>query len=143
MTPTSHERIPWLIHFFQRARSDDPSESVPANDFLSQLPEKLRNEINAVLDAVAEAPPQVYKGGGKWKVMHGEMAGIYQLRVQGEGRNHRLFCLLVRNAADLGGSSIVCLGGLSKPPRRASDRKIYRIIRQYKAEFELHRRVVN
>lgn len=75
--------------------------------------------------------------------MHSEMAGIYELRVQGAGRNHRLFCLLVRNAADLGGSSIVCLGGLSKPPRRGANRKIYRIIRQYKSEFELHRRVVN
>ena len=143
MAPSENERVPWLVHFFQRSRSDDPDESVPAVDFLNQLPMKLRHEIDAVLHAVAEAPPQSYKGGGKWKVMHGEMAGIYELRVQGAGHNHRLFCLLVRNAADLGGSSIVCLGGLSKPPRRGANRKIYRIIRQYKSEFELHRRVVN
>ena len=75
--------------------------------------------------------------------MHGEMAGIYEVRVQDTGRNHRLFCILVRDAADLGGSSIICLGGLSKPLRQAADPKSYRLIRQYRAEFERHGLVVN
>ena len=36
--------------------------------------------------------------------------------------NHRLFCVLERDAEDLGGSSIVCIDGLSKPPRRCGTR---------------------
>jgi hypothetical protein len=38
-------------------------------------------------------------------------------RSTGGGMNHRLFCVLERDAADLGGSGIVCIDGLSKPPR--------------------------
>lgn len=143
MAPSENERVPWLVHFFQRDHSDDPNESVPAKDFLNQLPAKSKVEIHAVLDAVAEAPPPAFEGGGKWKAMHGEMAGIYELCAQSHGRNLRLFCLLVRGNADLGGSSIICLGGLSKPPRQAADSKIYRLIRKYKKEFERHRRVIS
>lgn len=140
---TRHGRIPWRINFFQRAQSDDPNESIPALNFLEQLLGKIEGQILDVLHAVAEAPPPAFAGGRKWKAMRGEMAGIYEVRVQSEGRNHRLFCLLVRDAADLGGSSIVCLGGLSKPPRQAADPRIYRLIRKYKSEFEQHRRVLN
>jgi hypothetical protein len=31
----------------------------------------------AVLNAVAEAPPPRFSGGGMWEAMHGEMAGFY------------------------------------------------------------------
>ena len=51
-----------------------------------------------------------------------------------DGKNHRLFCLLVRNATNLGGSSIVCLGGLSKPRRQAADPKDYKQIIEYRSE---------
>src|SRR2546429_7522242 len=37
------------------------------------------------------------------------------LPIYGDGANHRLFCLLERNADDLGGPSVICLDGLSKP----------------------------
>lgn len=95
---------PWLIHFFQRAKADDAGEAVPALGFLETLSGKVAAEMHAVLDAVAEAPPPAFAGGGKWEAMHGEMAGFYEVRVQGSGANHRLFCLLERNADDLGGS---------------------------------------
>ena len=75
--------------------------------------------------------------------MHGDMAGFYEARVQGDGRNHRLFCLLIRDAVDLGGSSIVCLGGLSKPRRQAAEARDYARIRLYREEFKRHRRVLN
>lgn len=143
MTSARPGHIPWRIHFFQRSRSDDPDESVPAADFLEQLPDKVEGRVWDVLHAVAEAPPPAFAGGGKWQAMRGEMAGIYEIRVQGEGWNHRLFCLLVRDTVDLGGSSIVCLGGLSKPPRQAADPRTYRLIRKYKSEFEQHRRTLN
>lgn len=72
---------------------------------------------------------------------HDEMAGFYEVRIQGGGMNHRLFCILERDAADLGGSSIVVIDGLSKPKRSAADPKDYRRARAMRVEF-LRRRSV-
>jgi len=113
---------PWRIHFFQHHLDDGAGRVVPSMAFLDGLPDKVAAEIHAVLDAVAEAPPPSFSGGGKWEAMHDDMAGYYEVRVQGGGKNHRLFCVLERDAEDLGGSSIVCIGGLSKPPRTAAIR---------------------
>jgi hypothetical protein len=99
-------------------------------------------EIHAVLDAVAAAPPPSFSGGGKWEAVHGDMAGFYEVRVQGDGKNHRLFTLLERDAADLGGSSIVCIGGLTKPRRSAADPRDYRKIKRLAAEFANRRTVL-
>jgi Txe/YoeB family toxin of Txe-Axe toxin-antitoxin module len=133
----------WQIHFFQRPIQIDPEQSVPAIDFLNDMSAKVAAEMQAVLEAVADAPPPSFSGGGKWEAMHGEMAGIYEIRVQGAGMNHRLFCLLERNADDLGGSSIVVIGGLSKPKRRPANPKDYRRIEASRDEFTLHRTVLN
>lgn len=111
--------------------------------FLDRLPDKVRAETLAVLTAVAAAPPPSFSGGGKWEAMHGEMAGLYEIRVQGGGMNHRLFCILERNAHDLGGSSIVAIDGLSKPKRSAAAPKGYRRALQHRAEFELRRTVID
>lgn len=59
--------------------------AVPALEFLDGLPSKVAAEIHAVLDAVAAAPPPSFSGGGKWEAMHGDMAGYYEVRVQGAG----------------------------------------------------------
>jgi hypothetical protein len=127
---------PWLIHFFQRDARDDKAQRVPAIDFLDQVPTKVRAEMQAVLEAVAEAPPPAFSGGGKWEVMHDDMAGFYEVRVRGaDRRNHRLFCILERGAADLGGSSVVVIDGLSKPVRQAADPREYRRAQRYRAEF--------
>ena len=116
---------------------------MPTVQFLDGLPTKVSAEIHAVLDAVAEAPPPAFAGGGKWEAMHGEMAGFYEVRVQGGGMNHRLLCLLIRDAEDLGGSSIVCLGGLSKPRRERANPRDYRRIKMYREEFKRHRGVLS
>jgi hypothetical protein len=132
----------WRIHFFRRHVADDPGRSVPAISFLDGLPVKVAAEIHAVLEAVAGAPPPSFSGGGKWEAMHGQMAGFYEVRVQGGGQNHRLFCLLERGAEDLGGSSIVCIDGLSKPRRSAARPADYRRIRRYADEFRARRSVL-
>jgi len=81
---------PWLIHFFQRHQAEDAAETVPVADLLDSLPVKARAEIIAVLEAVAQAPPPAFSGGGKWEVMHDDMAGFYEVRVRGaDRRNHR------------------------------------------------------
>ncbi len=134
---------PWLIHFFQRDKRDDPRRSVPAITFLDHVPIKARATIQAVLEAVAEAPPPAFSGGGKWEVMHDAMAGFYEVRVHGaDQQNHRLFCVLERSAADLGGSSIVVIDGLSKPVRQAAAPKDYRRVLRYRDEFRARRTVL-
>ena len=132
---------PWLIHFFQRHKDDDPARSVPTVDFLEGLPDRVAAEIQAVLEAVAAAPPPSFSGGGKWEAMHEDMAGVYEVRVHGGGANHRLFCLLDRKANDLGGPSLICLDGLSKPVRSAASPRDYRRVRQYADEFRKRRTV--
>ena len=131
----------WLIHFFEQAKEGDASSTVPAIDYLESLPTKVAAEISAVLDAVAAAPPPSFSGGGKWEAMHDEMAGFFEVRVQGGGMNHRLFCVLERDAEDLGGSSIVCIDGLSKPRRTAAHPRDYRRVRRYGEEFKKRRKV--
>jgi hypothetical protein len=140
--PSRQRPEPWRIHFFQRAREDDAARSVPVVTFLESWPVKVAAEIHAVLGAVAEAPPPSFSGGGKWEAMHDDMAGYFEIRVQGGGMNHRLFCVLERDADDLGGPSIVCIDGLSKPPRTAADPKDYRRVRRYGAEFQQRRTVL-
>ncbi len=56
----------WGIEFFKRHRKDDSAETVPARDFLDEIPEKVAARMIAVLEAVAEAPPPSYSGGGYW-----------------------------------------------------------------------------
>ena len=142
MQPRPDPSTPWRIHFFQRDRRDDTDQPIPTVGFLNGLPPKVAAEIHAVLDAVAAAPPPAFSGGGKWESMHGDMAGFYEVRVQGGGMNHRLFCLLERDADDLGGSSIVCIDGLSKPRRTAGDPRDYRRVKRYGAEFRTRRTVL-
>jgi hypothetical protein len=73
--------------------------------------------------------------------MHDDVAGLYEVRVRSSGANYRLFCLLDRNGDDLGGPSLICLDGLSKPVRSAASPRDYRRVRQYADEFRRHRTV--
>jgi Txe/YoeB family toxin of Txe-Axe toxin-antitoxin module len=138
----SPPKDPWLIHFFQRHEDDDPMLAVPAVNFLESVPAKVAAEIHAVLGAVAAAPPPSFSGGGKWEAMHDDMSGYFEVRVQGGGMNHRLFCVLERDAEDLGGSSIVCIDGLSKAPRTAAQPRDYKRVKRYGDEFRKRRTVL-
>ena len=60
--------------------------SIQGVEFLDNCPTKVTANLLAVLDAVAESPPPQYSGGGKWEVMHGSMAGYYEVRATGPGR---------------------------------------------------------
>jgi Txe/YoeB family toxin of Txe-Axe toxin-antitoxin module len=129
---------PWRKHFFQRHPDDDASEAVPAREFLEACPEKVRAMMLAVVNAVADAPPPQFSGGGKWEAMHGEMAGYYEVRVDGPGRHHyRLFCLLERDggAVGLGGPSLVLICGKDKPFRTVLSSRDYADVRRLGSEY--------
>lgn len=110
--------------------------SVPAIDFLDGCPAKVAANLLAVLDAVAEAPPPQYSGGGKWEAMRGAMGGYFEVRATGPGREQfRLFCVL-ENAeeAELGRRglerpAIAVIIGLRKPWRTTFDERDYRAVR--------------
>jgi hypothetical protein len=82
--------VAWETVFFRAADG-----SVPAEDFLDSCPTAVEAKIEAVLDAVAKAPPPAFSGGALWEAMHGSMTGYYEVRVGGPKREQfRLFCLL-------------------------------------------------
>ena len=148
MSQPVSRRQKWKSQFLQRPRSEDPQQSIPTMEFLDRLSDTTVAEFQAILDAVAEAPPPSFSGGGKWEAMSGEMSGYFEARVSGHDKtgkrlNHRLLCILVRDDDQLGGSSIVCIGGLSKPPRTAANPRDYRQIKKYGDEFREYRTVMD
>lgn len=133
----------WNIQFFQRATETRGHESVPAQEFLDSLPTSIRARFVATLDAVANAPPPAFSGGGYWQAMHGEMSGLYEIRIRTRNRNHRLICLLDRPGEDLGGPSIVCLDGFTKRLRAAARSQDYRRVRAFRDEFLQSRQILS
>lgn len=140
--PGSGSPEPWLIHFFQRHSDDDATERTPTVEYLDSVPVAVSAEFDAILSAVAAAPPPSFSGGGKWEAMHGDMTGIYEVRVKSGGVNYRLFCLLIRTSEQLEGPSIVCLDGLTKQPRAVAHPGEYARIRQYVSEFRKYGKVL-
>jgi hypothetical protein len=82
---------------------------------LTEVIETLRSDVTSLLSALRSdvtsmidkrsgelrhdiSDLRAFSGGGKWEAMHAEMAGMYEIRVQGGGKNHRLFCVLDRGA---------------------------------------------
>jgi hypothetical protein len=103
--------LPWDIVFYRA-----PDGWVPGADFLDRCPAAIEARIDAVLDAVAAAPPPSFSGGGMWEAMHGDMAGLYEVRVTGKQREQfRLFCLLDKDGPGLPRPAIVILDGRRKP----------------------------
>ena len=103
--------MPWDIVYYQAQDG-----SVPSILFLDTCPSKVEARMLAVLGAVADAPPPRFSGGGYWEAMHGTMAGYYEVRVSGPGREQfRLFCVLDRDGPGLPREAIAVITGMRKP----------------------------
>jgi hypothetical protein len=111
----------------------------PAEEWLNSLPTKPASQIIAVVLAVRDAPPPAFAGGGKWEAMHGDMAGIYEVRARHGPTLHRLFCVLDRVHPD--GPALVLLDGDSKPDRRTMPKAVYRRVREHRADYQATRSV--
>lgn len=80
----------WGIVYFMTEQG-----RVPAEEFFDRCPPKIEARFYAVLEAVRQAPPPQFSGGGYWEAMHGRMGGYYEIRLTGPGRRQfRLFCIL-------------------------------------------------
>jgi hypothetical protein len=124
--------VPWDVVYFKA--TDD---SIPAEEFLEGCPAKVEAKFQAILDAVAAAPPPAFSGGGMWEAMHGEMTGYYEVRVGGPSREQfRLFCLLERKRKGLPGPAIVVLTGMRKKFMTTFSGADYAEVRRLGEEFK-------
>jgi hypothetical protein len=129
---------PWRIHFFKRHKEDDSAQSVPGREFLDACPTSVRAKLVAIITAVADAPPPMFSGGGKWEAMHGNMSGFFEARTDGESREHfRLFCVLARDGAGvgLGGPSLVIITGMRKGFKTTFTNNDYEQVRALGLEY--------
>lgn len=127
---------PYDIVFFRRHHDDDEKESEPGREALASWPVSVRAKARAALVAVASAPPHRFAGGGYWEAMRGDMAGWFELRIDGPGRRHyRLFCLL-EDAEEVGRPlRLVVIAGLDKPFRTVFSERSYAEIRALGREY--------
>jgi hypothetical protein len=124
------------ITFFRRHHSDDPAAPSPARDFLDICPTKVRATMRAVLAAVAAAPPKRFAGGGYWEAMKGDMAGWFEVRVDGPRRHHyRLFCRLDYEAIGKEKPLLTVITGLDKPFRTVLTEEDYAGVRSLGEEY--------
>lgn len=124
------------------SRDDAPAETIPGRDFIRSCPATVRAKLAAILIAVAAAPPYRFAGGGYWEAMHGDMAGWFEVRVdgpkpgRGKGRHHhRLYCLLDYDAKDIDKPLLVVVAGMAKPLRTTLSRADYRQVSELGAEY--------
>lgn len=116
--------------------------SIPGRVFLQACPVKVRAKFAAVLAAVAAAPPHRFAGGGYWEAMHGEMAGWFEVRLDGpkprggKGKHHyRLYCLLDYEAKDVDRPMLVVVTGLDKPVGTTVSARDYAAVRKLGSEY--------
>jgi hypothetical protein len=124
------------IVYFKRHKKDDPGQAVPGQLFLAKCPTKVRATMRAVLVAVATAPPRRFAGGGYWEAMKGDMAGWFEVRVDGPQRHHyRLFCKLDYDAKNRSKPLLVVVTGLDKPFRTVLSAADYASVRALGTEY--------
>jgi hypothetical protein len=127
---------PWDIVYFK------DGGHVCAEAFLEYCPPSVEAKMIAVLDAVAQAPPPRFSGGGMWEAMHGDMGGYYEVRVQGPQREQfRLFCLLDNGDPDellrrgLPRPAIAVITGMRKPWMTTFSRSDYAYVRELGSRY--------
>lgn len=127
----------WGIVYYKKA-----SGQVPAEVFLDSCPSKVEAGLLAVLEAVRNAPPPAFSGGGKWEAMHGSMGGHYEIRETGPGRTQdRLFCVLDNGSSkDLeergfDRPQIAVITGMSKPVATLFQDRDYTRVRSMSADY--------
>jgi hypothetical protein len=91
----------------------------------------------AVLEAVAEAPPKRFAGGGHWEAMRGSMTGWHEVRVDGSKprRHYRLFCRLDTEARERNRPILAVITGMSKAVRTTFSEAVYARVRELGDEY--------
>ena len=118
---------------------------VPAEEFLDGCPAKIEARFSAVLEAVREAPPPQFSGGGYWEAMHGDMGGYHEIRLTGPGRRqYRLFCILDNGCPTelrergVDQPQIAVITGMAKDSGKKFSDRDYAKVRKLGAEYLSH-----
>ncbi len=98
--------------------------------FLNEVPRPAAAELMATIDAVAAGPPPSFRGGGRYRTMHGSMTGWHEARTKHRKRLYRLFCLHDRKAPGLLGPALVLVTGGAKANETAFSEVFYREIHE-------------
>jgi len=69
----------WTVHFLTEIAFGS-ADHAPAYGFLSNVPATVGAELMATIDAVAAGPPPSFRGGGRYRTMHGSMTGWHEAR---------------------------------------------------------------
>jgi len=126
---------PWRIVYFKRDRRDDPAETRPGRAFLASCPVNIAARLIAFLDAVRDAPPPKFAGGGLWEAMHDDMSGYYEVRTRARKQLYRLFCLLEHQQPGLPADCIVVITGMVKETATAFRPADYAYVRSLGDEY--------
>ncbi|QDQ99210.1 hypothetical protein FO059_09435 [Tomitella fengzijianii] len=127
---------PHDIVYFKPHAGDDPEQAEPGLDALRSWPPSVRAKTNAVLIAVATAPPKRFAGGRYWEAMKGTMRGWFEVRIDGPKRHHyRLFCLLDYEAKGHDKGLLVVVDGHDKPFRTTLSDADYAAVRTLGHEY--------
>lgn len=126
---------PWDVRYFKRHKQDDPQQREPAREFRASCPPSVRAEIDATLKAVADTPPPMFSGGFKWRAMHSDMTGWFEVRVRAGHMLYRVFCLLEREAPGLRSPSVIAITGMAKPNETSFTNANYRKVRELGEEY--------
>lgn len=119
----------WTVYFLIDPSHDSP-KMAPALDFLDSVPRTVAAELMATIDAVAAGPPPSFRGGGRYRVMHGSMTGWHEARTKHGKQLYRLFCLHDRRALGLPGPALVLVTGGVKRNETAFSKTFYRDVRK-------------
>ena len=119
----------WTIYFLPDTPHKTPDRA-PALHFLNDVPTTVAAELMATIDAVAAGPPPSFRGGGRYRTMHGSMTGWHEARTKQGKRLYRLFCLHDRKAPGLPGPALVLVTGGVKPNETAFSKDFYRYVRE-------------
>jgi hypothetical protein len=99
-------------------------------------------DVFAVPETAGAAVRARSAGGGYWEAMHGDMAGWFEVRVDGpkprggKGRHHyRLYCLLDYDAKEVDKPLLVIVAGLDKPFRTKLSATDYARVSRLGEEF--------
>ncbi len=133
--PTSPPDAPWRVVYFKRDRRDDPAETRPGRAFLAACPKNVATRLVAFLDAVKDAPPPQFSGGGIWEAMHDDMSGYYEVRTRARKQLYRVFCVLEHKCPGLPADSIVVITGMVKENATAFRPADYAAVRALGDEY--------
>lgn len=114
-----------------------PDGSLPARDFIDACPRTIRARLRAVVAEVAAAPPIRFAGGGLWEAMHGDMRGIFEVRIDGTPRRTHYcpYCVLDHKAKGFDKPVLAILDGRRKAFRTVLTAHDYAAVKEYADDY--------